>query len=257
MSRRFFNLLILLASLCFVLPVCSVLAGSLINNGTSFFSEYIDLLLWGSRFLRLYLNSAVISVLSALGGIVVACVLGFTFAKVKSRLLNGFFVLVMVLMLMPFQVTSLPLYIVSKWLHIYDTHWAVILPAWFSAFGIFLMRQFSVSVPDEVIEAALLETSSPVTLLVHIVLPMVKSGIAVLALLCFTESWNAVDLPLILIQNERLQPLSMILGDVVNGEKDASFAGAVLYIIPILLIYFTVDTSAVMGIGSLSKGGRT
>ena len=256
MNRRFFDLLILLAALCFVLPLCSVLIGSLTDNGTFSFSEYIDLLLWGSRFLRLYLNSAVISVLSALGGILVACVLGFTFAKVKSRILNGFFILVMVLMLMPYQVTSLPLYIVSKWLHIYDTYWAVILPAWFSAFGIFLMRQFFVSVPNEVIEAASLETSSPVTLLRHIAIPMVRSGIAVLALLCFAESWNAVDLPLILIQNERLRPLSLILGDVVNGEKDSSFAGAVLYIIPILLLYFTVDTSSVMGIGSLGKGGR-
>lgn len=143
-----------------------------------------------------------------------------------------------VLMLMPFQVTLLPTYLLSKRLGIYDTLWALILPDVFSPMGVFLIWEFMKSIPDETMEAAYLETDSNCRVLCSIVLPAVRPGIVTAGVLHFAESWNRIEQPLILLQSEWRYPLSLRLSLLSESTIGIRFAGSVLFMAPAVLLYF-------------------
>ena len=118
------------------------------------------------------------------------------------------FFIYIVVMMMPFQVTLLPQYIVSRDWGIYDTPAALILTGIFSAFGTFILTQILKIMPDDMIEAAKLETGSTLRLLWYVVLPNLRGGIVCLFVLQFTELWNMVAEPLVLMETELKMPLA-------------------------------------------------
>jgi multiple sugar transport system permease protein len=154
-------------------------------------------------------------------------------------------------MMMPFQVTLLPNYIQARFLGIYDTYWAIILPGVFAPFGVFLLRQFMRYIPDEFIEAVSLESQSVADILRIAIIPALKPGIIALAVLSFAESWNMVEQPLVLMEDSLRYPLSIALNSIIERSTNVAFAGSVIFMIPIVILYCYFDEHIFKGIGNL------
>lgn len=200
---------------------------------------YIDFYLWKPFYLRLFCNSLLIAAVGALGNVVVSVLAAYVFAKVKFRGSGVLFFVYIVVMMMPFQVTLLPQYIVSRDWGIYDTPAALILPGIFSAFGTFILTQILKTQPDEMIEAAKLETGSTLLLLWHVIIPNLRGGIVCLFVLQFTELWNMVAEPLVLMETELKLPLAAMLTD--RDEPVALSATVVFLVLPLMLYLLFSD----------------
>lgn len=195
---------------------------------------YIDFYLWKPYYLRLFCNSLLIAAVGALGNVVVSVLAAYVFAKVKFRGSGVLFFVYIVVMMMPFQVTLLPQYIVSRDWGIYDTPAALILPGVFSAFGTFILTQILKTQPDEMIEAAKLETGSTLLLLWHVIIPNLRGGIVCLFVLQFTELWNMVAEPLVLMETELKLPLAAMLTD---REEPVALSATVVFLVLPLMLY--------------------
>ncbi|MGN1127836.1 MAG: carbohydrate ABC transporter permease [Candidatus Flemingiibacterium sp.] len=200
---------------------------------------YIDFYLWKPFYLRLFCNSLLIAAVGALGNVVVSVLAAYVFAKVKFRGSGVLFFVYIVVMMMPFQVTLLPQYIVSRDWGIYNTPAALILPGIFSAFGTFILTQILKTQPDEMIEAAKLETGSTLLLLWHVIIPNLRGGIVCLFVLQFTELWNMVAEPLVLMETELKLPLAAMLTD--RDEPAALSATVVFLVLPLMLYLLFSD----------------
>ena len=201
---------------------------------------YSDFFLWKPYYLRLFCNSLLIASVGAVGNVIISVLASYVFAKVKFRGSGVLFFIYIVVMMMPFQVTLLPQYIVSRDWGIYDTPAALILPGIFSAFGTFILTQILKTMPDDMIEAAKLETSSTLRLIWHVILPNLRGGIVCLFVLQFTELWNMVAEPLVLMETELKMPLAAMLNG--NGEPAALAATVVFLVLPLLLYLLFSDT---------------
>jgi len=158
------------------------------------------------------------------------------------------FFLYIITMLMPFQVTLVPNYLAMDWLGLLDSRAAIILPGIFSAFGVFLIRQFMIGIPRSYVEAAKIDGAGYVTIFVHIIVAMSRPGIAALVILAFVDYWNMVEQPLIFLHDAFKQPLSIYLSRINEGERGLAFAAAVLYMLPMVFVFLYAENDLIEGI---------
>jgi multiple sugar transport system permease protein len=199
--------------------------------------QYYEILFTGNGFIHKFWNSFFLAAVITVLHIPVSLIVGFTLAKVKFKGRVLFIVLYVIVMLMPYSVTILPNYIQAKFLGIYDTYAAVVLPAVFAPQGAILIGIFSLFIDDAILEAVSLETKSFLRILVHIVVPLLKPAIAILFILTFAESWNMVEQPYLLLEQEALQPLSILFRRILDNNLNVVFAATVIYMIPVILGY--------------------
>lgn len=211
-------------------------------------SAYVDFYIWEPSYLYAMTNSLLIASAASVGTVLVSVLAAYVFAKVKFRGRSVIFYLYIIVMMMPFQVTLLPQYIVSKNVNIYDTPLALILPGIFAPFAVFLLTQVMKSIPDEMMEAARLDTSSTFVIITRIVVPAVKPGIVCAWVLTFTEQWNAVAEPLILMETETKFPLAVVLNQL-NGEDVLCFAAVVMFTVIPLLMFALFEEEIMEGLG--------
>ena len=138
---------------------------------------------------------------------------------------------------MPYQVSLVPNFLVSKWLGILNTRAAIILPGIFSTFSVFLLTKYMRRIPKSLIEAAELDGASEWQIFTKVCIPLCKSAIASTAILVFIDYWNMVEQPLILLSDSDKYPLSIFLSEINKGEVGLAFAVAVIYMVPTILIY--------------------
>jgi len=151
-------------------------------------------------------------------------------------------------MLMPFQVTLVPNYMIADKLGILNTDWAIILPGIFSTFSIFLLTKYMRQIPSAYIEAAKLDGATEWQIFTKIALPTCKSAIFALTILLFIDYWNMVEQPLVLLTEVDKQPLSVFLSQINEAEIGIAFAASALYMIPPLLIFLWGEEYLVEGI---------
>lgn len=211
--------------------------------------QYYQTLIENYDYIKMFWNSVKISLLISVLTFIIAFPQSYVFAKVKFKGRNLIFFIYIIVMMMPFQVTLLPNYLLLRWMNLLNTHSSLILPAAFSPFGVFLLTQFMRYVPNETVDSFKLESNSIFGLFFHIIIPAVKPGIIALLVLVFAESWNMVEQPLIFLQDEFLYPLSLALNSssVLSNSLGAPFAGAVLYVIPIITLYFYFEEEIIAG----------
>lgn len=209
--------------------------------------QYSDFFIWKPLYLSRFMNSIIIAGYSALGNMIIAVFGAYVFAKVKFKGRDILFYLYIIVMMMPFQVTLLPQYIVSKNLNIYNSFWALILPGIFTPFGVFLLTQIMKTVPDDMIEAARLDTGSTFRIITQIAAPSIRPGIICLAVLNFTEYWNMVEQPLILLETEAIYPLSITLRSI---EVTEVFAAITIFLIPPMLLYLWFKDEIIEGLAA-------
>ena len=198
-------------------------------------SQYAALLFDSPVYLHMFWNSVKIVLPVVLGQILVSASAAYAFTILKFRGKEVVFFLYIIVMLLPLQVALVPNYIVADWLNITDSYLAIILPGIFHPLGVFLLRQFMKSMPDAYIEAAKVDGAGYGRIFIWVVLPMIKHGIAAVAMLTLLDYWNLVDQAVIFIQNSEAQPWSIFLAQINSGVLGMSLAGSCFYAFPVLL----------------------
>ncbi|HHT07954.1 MAG TPA: carbohydrate ABC transporter permease [Clostridiales bacterium] len=208
----------------------------------------------GFSFPRASFNSLFLAVATTLVQVLSACMAAFVFAKLPFRGYGKVFGLYLATMMIPGTVTMVPNYIILRLLGLLDTYTGLILPALANAFGVFLMRQAMMTVSDSYLESAMLDGASLYRSFFVILLPMVSPTLFTLILLAFMGSWNSYLWPLIVLTSTDRQTLQVVLGNMnsmYRNNEHVLMAGAVLTILPILIVYLLskrrVDSGIALG----------
>ncbi len=211
--------------------------------------QYYHILITDNTVLRLFLNSVGYALLILLGQFLVIPPMAFALSKFRFPGRDGLFFSIILLMVLPFQVTMVPNVLTLRALSLLDTVWAVVLPLCFSPFYIFLIRQFMVTLPDELLEAAAIDGAGPFRTYCHILLPVCRPILGAAAALSFADCWNLVEQPLTyLTHRQDLMPLSTLFNQLVNENTGFEFAGAALYILPALFVYLFFQEDILSGL---------
>lgn len=190
------------------------------------------------EYLLKFWNSVIAALPTVAGQVVVSSLAAFAFAKLKFPFRDKLFLVYIVLLILPLQVTLVPNYIILENMDLLNNFLAIILPGTFSAFGICLLRQSIKYIPDSSIEAARIDGASYFKIFTKIILPQIKGGLVTLTLLSFIDSWNVVEQPLIYFDNSAMYPLSITMSDISDSDYGIIFACGVMFMIPALIIYF-------------------
>lgn len=217
------------------------------------FSQYSTVLLKSPDYLLKFWNSVILVVPIVFFQLLVASLASYGFARYNGKLRQIIFFVYIILMLMPYQVTLVPNYLVSEWLNILDSYWAIWLPGIFSPFAVFLLTKFMKRIPVSVIEAAQIDGAGEWQIFRRICMPLCKGALCSAAILVFIDYWNMVEQPLILLSDAEKHPLSVFLSKINSGEIGLAFAVATIYMVPSLLIFLYGEEYLVEGI--TSQGG--
>jgi multiple sugar transport system permease protein len=206
------------------------------------------------NFPRLFLISTVISLLSVVGQSITCAMAAFCFAVVKFRGRNVLFTLLLVTLMVPDQVTLIPNFIIFKWLHLVGTSVPLWLPAfWGGAFGTFLLRQYFLTLPRELVDAARVDGASLWDIFWRIYLPLGKPALAALAIFTFQGAWNDLLHPLVYMPNVPNTTLTVGLAFfqtqlTLGGRFTVLMAGALISILPLIIVFFFAQKLFVEGI---------
>jgi multiple sugar transport system permease protein len=254
--------LLVAASAVFLMPFVFVVLTSLMSDNQALttslwprpfhWSNYAEVFRQ-SPLLRYTWNTWVIASLSTLG-VVVSCVpVAYALSRLEWRGRQVAFVLVLSTIMLPFQVTVVPLYIVFTRLHWIGTMKPLIVPLFFGdAFSIFLLRQFFLTIPEELLDAARVDGANELRVLVRVVVPVAKPAIAAVALFQFLYAWNDFFAPLLyLVENKDLWTLSLGLSDFkgqFHTQWNLTMAASVLFMLPVILLFFAAQRAFVEGV---------
>lgn len=212
------------------------------------FSQYYTVLFKSPDYLLKFWNSVILVVPIVIFQLITAAFAAYGFARLKGRLKEIIFFVYIIVMLMPYQVTLVPNYLVSEFLGILNTRWAIILPAVFTPFSVFLLTKIMRRIPISLIEAAKLDGAGELQIFRYVALPLCKSVMYSVVILVFIDYWNMVEQPLILLSDTNLYPLSVFLSKINSGEIGLAFAVATIYMIPTLLMFLYGEDYLVEGI---------
>lgn len=214
----------------------------------------VEVLLDSPDFFVMFWNSVAISLFILAGQLMVDLPAAWALAhfpiKGKKTVLN----LYIVLMLMPFQVLMFPQYLVLNSLGILDSHGAVILPAVFSTFPVFILHRFFRAIPKEILEAARLDGAGEFRVFLEIGIPMGTPGILSVCILTFLDSWNMIEQPMTYLKTRALWPLSLFLPEIGMGDMGVGFAAAFMMLVPALLLFLGCQEYLEQGIAM--SGGK-
>ena len=201
-------------------------------------TQYYEILIRDTSILHMFVNSALYTVMILLGQAAVIPMMAYGLSRFKFRGRDAIFFGIIMLMLLPFLVTMVPNVLTLRTIGLLNTVWAVILPMWFAPFYIFLIRQFMLGLPNELLEAAQVDGAGTFRCYAHIVLPVCRPIIGAAVALSFADCWNLVEQPMTyLSQRMELQPLSVMFNQLASSSSGIEFAGASIYILPALFIY--------------------
>ena len=211
--------------------------------------QYWRVLIQDTSILRYYFNSILYTLAILLGQAVVIPMLAYALSQFHFRGRDVIAFAVIVLLLLPFQVTMVPTVLTLRSIGLMDTMWAIILPSLASPFYVFLLRQSMVGIPGELFEAAQIDGAGPIRCYFHIALPVSKAIIGAAVALSFADCWNMVEQPLVFLpMRDDLHPLSVAFNQLSQESTGIEFAGATLYILPALMIYMFFQKDIMTGI---------
>lgn len=217
------------------------------------FNQYSTTLIKSPEYLLKFWNSVILVVPITLFQILIALGAAYCFARFKGKIRSLIFFTYIILMLMPYQVTLVPNYLVAGWLGILNTRWSIILPGIFAPFSVFILTKFMRRIPSAMIEAAKLDGAGEWQIFMQICVPQCRGTIYSVAILVFIDYWNMVEQPLILLSDSDLHPLSVFLSKINSGDVGLAFAVATIYMVPTLLMFLYSEDYLIEGI-SYSSG---
>lgn len=219
-----------------------------------FWSNYREV--WSNPevpFLHLLANSFKIAIISIAGQLFVSATAAYAFAKIRFPGKNIIFVAYLATMMIPFQVTIIPRFVLFNNIGLYNTHWAVILPHMFTASSIFLLKQYYEGVPNDLVESAWIDGAKHLRIWWCIMLPLTSQAMASLVILNFISIWNDYLNPLIFLNRKSLYTVSLGIQYYNTQEVPSvnlTMAASVLSILPILILYLSCQKYFVQSIVS-------
>jgi multiple sugar transport system permease protein len=176
---------------------------------------------------------------------------GYAFAKLRFRGRERLFRILLGALLIPAQVAMIPLFLMMKWLHLVNSYGGVIVPALASVFGIFLVRQYARSIPDELLEAARLDGAGEWRIFLRIVLPLLRPIVVTLAIFSFLASWNDFMWPLIVLSDQQWQTAPVAIASLSREhvqDNELMMAGAVVTVVPVLALFLVLQRHYLHGL---------
>lgn len=208
--------------------------------------------------IQAYFNTFKIVIIATFGQIVIASMAAYAFAKVDFRGKNIIFLLFLSSMMIPTQVTIIPRFMLFKTMNLYNTHWSIILPTLFGATSIFMLRQFYMGLPNDLMEAAKIDGAGHFRIFLQIMMPLTKSAMITLVVLAFIASWNEYLSPLIFLTKEKLFTVSQAIRWYLQDDLkryELVMAASTSAILPVVILFITCQKYFVEGIATSGVKG--
>ena len=269
MTRVLLYALLVIGAVMALLPMVWMVSASLMPSGEAssfpphFFPSSPTLEHYTDLFTRLnlgryLLNSAFVAVVVTSASLIINAMAGYAFAKLRFRGRDRLFRVLSTGLVLPVQVAMLPLFLLLKYMGLINTYWGVIIPGLASIFGIFLVRQYALSIPDEMLDAARVDGASELRIFWSIVVPGIMPILATLSIWTFLATWNDFMWPLIVLSDASRYTLPVALANL-SGEHvqdvELMMAGSVLTVIPVMLVFLFLQRYYIQGVMAGSVKG--
>lgn len=208
--------------------------------------------------LNAYMNTAFITVISTVSQLIIASLAAYAFAKINFQGKGVVFAMFLATMMMPTEVTIVPRFILFKTVGLYNNLWAIILPHFFNATSIFMLRQFYISLPDDLMEAAKIDGAGHPRIFSQILMPLTKSSLISLMVLSFISCWNEYMAALIFLVKKNLYTISQVIRWYMLDDLqryDLNMAAATSAIIPVVILFIFCQKYFVEGIATSGVKG--
>lgn len=210
------------------------------------------------NFGRTVMNSAYIAIISMIGSVFFCALGGYAFAKYEFKGKNILFIILLSSMMIPFEVTMVPLYALFNKFSWIDKHIGLIVPGLANAFGIFFMRQYMMGLSSEIIESGRIDGCSEFMIFIKLILPISRPAIASLGIIFFMNSWNSFLWPLIILKSQDKLTIAVAIRAFNQGMRTPYhliMAGSVVSVIPLLIVFLAFQKEFIAGITSGSVKG--
>jgi multiple sugar transport system permease protein len=248
--RKFLGYFTLIAiAVSMLYPFFAMVGLSFVSNGEIFSGAYTNFTLdnYKNVFREIplglyFLNSLIVAAAATVGQVFIAALAGYAFARLDFKYKNALFLLVLITMLVPPQVNIIPLFFLMRELHLTDTYQALILPALFGGFGVFLMRQYFLGLPKDLEDSAKIDGCNLFQTFFKIALPLALPAVATLAIFTFVGTWNSFMWPLIVTNSDTMRTLPVGLAVYKGSFREITLWGellacSVICIIPVIAVF--------------------
>jgi len=204
-------------------------------------------------FVRYFFNSAIVAVITVASVLLTSSMAGYAFAKFEFPGRDVLFVLVLATLMVPFQVRVIPLYVLASDLQLLNTYAGMVLPTLVDAFGVFLMRQYFMSIPNELIESARVDGAGELRIFFRIVLPLAKPALSALTIFTLVVSWESFLWPLLVASTPDMYTLPLGLSQFAGrfvDRTDYQMAAATMTILPILIAFLFMQKRFIEGMAT-------
>ncbi len=212
--------------------------------------QYKVVLLLSPDYLIRFWNSCLLVIPIVLFQLVTAGAAAYGFLRLRGKAAVMLFFGYVVIMMMPYQVTVIPNYMAVKGMGLLNTNWAIWLPGIFSPFSVYLLTKYMKRIPESLFEAAQIDGAGEWKMFLKVAVPLCKGELTACAMLIFIDSWNMVELPLVMFSGMLSYPLSVYLSRIREGALGISFAAAVVYLIPVILVFLYGEEDLTRNIAS-------
>ncbi len=268
--RALILLLLLMGAAVVVLPFVYMLVSSLETNAQigQLTPQFVpNPFMWDnyaqvwqtSRVGQFFVNSLVVAVATTVGQLLTASLAAYAFARLRFPGRSLLFAAYLATLIIPFQVTLIPNYILIRLLGWHNTYQGLIAPFVSSVFSTFLLRQFFLTIPVDLEEAAVLDGAGHLTIYARIIMPLARPAVAALVIFAFLNSWNNFLWPLVVVDSESLKTLPLGIAEFEGQftvQWNLLMAGASLSLVPVLIVYLIAQRWIVQGIALTGQGGR-
>ncbi len=255
-------IVLVLGAILVLLPIGMIVITSFASNNASI-GEVISLkaFTWENyqeawargKFLLAFLNSTIIA-LSVTGlQLISSALAGYALARLKFRGKEAILLLILTTLVIPFQLLVIPIFVILKWGHLINTYWALILPTAANGFSIFLMRQYFISIPQELEEAATLDGANRWQILTHIMLPLSRPALITVFLFTFIAEWNDLFKPLVFTSRPELNTVQLALAgfqEEFTSNWSLMMAAVVIASIPVVVLFLIGQRQFIQGISN-------
>jgi multiple sugar transport system permease protein len=255
--------LVVLAPMAWMLAASFMATGEANNYPPRFVPQAPTLEQYRTLFSRLelgryLLNSTIVSAAATAISVVVNSMAGYALAKLRFHARGAVFRSLSMALMVPTQVAMLPLFLLFKQLGLVNTYWGVIVPSMASIFGIFLIRQYLLTLPDDLLDAARIDGAGEFRIYRSIVLPLIAPSLATLAIWTFLNTWNDFQWPLVILSDSERYTLPVALANLAGEhvqDTELMMAGAVVTVLPVMLVFLVLQRFYVQGMTAGSVKG--
>ncbi len=262
MRKVLLYIILIFIAVITLIPFVWMLSASFMNDGHAsvfpprFFPDVFVITQYETLFSRLsiavnFFNSLFLSITITLISLLFNSMAGYAFAKFKFSGKDKLFNMLLSSMIIPAQVTMLPLFLMLKWMGFINTYVAIIIPGLANIFGIFLIRQYCLSIPDSLIEAARIDGANDFTIYRKIIIPLITPVLATLAIFTFLGTWNDFLWPLIALTDDSMYTLPVMLANLMlehTKDPELMMAGSVITVLPVIIVFLALQKYYMKGI---------